>query len=207
MGKIATVLAASILLLAAATSHAGEGRSYLGGQVGMFLPIESSVSGSSGLSGKLTYDPGVVLAAVGGYEFGNGIRSEVELNFRHLTVDKLHSGADKVAVDSDIWCSGLMTNAYYDFNNRTRVTPYLGAGVGMAVVDFGKGSSKGTTLWTSDQEVTVAYQGIAGFAVRLGRHTSLDFAYHHYAVPTLHFDTLSSQFRGLNLSAGVRHWF
>jgi OmpA-OmpF porin, OOP family len=208
MEKLVQVLAGSLLLATAAASHAGEGGAYVGGQAGMFLPIESSVTGSFvGSSGKLAYNPGVVLAAVGGYQFGNGIRSEGELNFRHLTTDKLVTSGGPVAVDSDIWSCGVMTNVYYDFRTRTAVTPYLGAGVGLVVVDFGKGTSNGTARWTPDKDVSVAYQGIAGFALRIGSQTSLDFVYHHYAVPQLHFDTLAAQFRGLNLSLGVRHWF
>jgi opacity protein-like surface antigen len=208
MKKLAQLVAISLLLLTAAASHAGEGRVYAGGQAGMFLPLESSVTGNfDGASGTLTYNPGAVLAAVGGYEFGNGVRGEGELNLRHLTTDKLLSNGATVAADSDIWTYGFMANLYYDFRTRTAVTPYIGAGVGLAVVDFGRGTSNGTTLWTRDSSVSVAYQGIAGFAVSIGSQTSLDFVYHHYAVPTLHFETLSAQFRGLNLSAGVRHWF
>jgi len=209
MKKLVFVLAASLLIsLPSTASHAVEGRAYAGGQAGMFLPLESSVTGFfAGSSGKLTFNPGYVLTAVGGYEFGNGIRGEAEASFRHVTTDKLITGAGTVAVDSDIWAGGFMTNVYYDFRTRTAVTPFIGAGVGLVVVDFGKGVSNGTTMWSSDKDVSVAYQGIAGFAVSLGKQTSLDFVYHHYAVPMLHFDTLASQFRGINLSAGIRHWF
>ena len=208
MKKVAQVLAGLLLLPTAVASHAGEGCAYAGARAGMFLPIESSVTGTSGgLSGKVTYNPGVALAAVAGYQFENGVRGEGEVNFRQVSTDKLIGRGGEVALDSDIWSGGVMTNLYYDFRTRTVITPYIGAGVGLAVVEFGQGTSSGTTLWTSDREVSVAFQGIAGFALQVGPHTSLDFVYHHYAVPTLHFETLSAQFRGLNLSAGIRHWF
>ncbi|HBG05690.1 MAG: hypothetical protein A2075_11150 [Geobacteraceae bacterium GWC2_58_44] len=201
----------ALLSLSVAPSHAGEvpageGRLYLGGQGGMFLPIESSVSGG-GLSGKLSYHPGLVLAAVAGYEAGKGIRGEAELNFRKLTTDRLTTGATVVAVDSDIWTCGFMTNVYYDFRNRSAVTPYLGGGVGLIVAEFGRGTSNGTTLWPADRDLSIAYQGMAGFALQIDRQSSLDFVYHHYAVPSLHFDTLAAKFRGINLSAGLRHRF
>jgi len=211
MKKLVHVVTASLLSLAAAAPQAGAAaagteRAYLGGQAGMFLPIESTVSGS-GVSGKLDYDPGLVLAAVGGYRFDSGVRGEAEFNFRRLTTDKLISDETVVPVRSDIWSCGLMGNVYYDFNNRTAVTPYVGAGVGLVVAEFGKATANGTTLWTRDKDLSFAYQGIAGFALRISRLSSLDFVYHHYAVPSLHFDTLSAQFRGINLSAGFRQWF
>lgn len=172
----------------------------------MFLPIESSVSGG-GLSGKLSYDAGFVLAALAGYEFGNGLRGEAELNYRKLGTDRLNSGATGVPVQSEVWTGGFMTNVYYDFRNRTAVTPYLGGGIGVALAEFGRGTSNGATLWSADRDVSLSYQGIAGFALRITPRSSLDFVYHHYAVPSFHFDTLAAKFRGINLSAGFRHYF
>jgi opacity protein-like surface antigen len=184
----------------------GAGQYYLGGQAGMFLPIESSVSGE-GVSGKLTYHAGLVLALLGGYQFGNGWRAEAELNYRRLSTDRLSTGATAVSVDGDVWSGGFMTNLYYDFRNRTRVTPFVGGGVGLVVAEFGSATSNGTTLWSADRDVSFAYQGMAGFALRVAPRSELDFVYHHYAVPSFHFDTLAAKFRGLNLSAGFRHYF
>lgn len=171
----------------------------------MFLPVESSVGG--GVTGKLGYEAGLVLAALVGCEFGNGMRVEAELNYRRLGTDRLTTGATVVQVQSDIWTAGFMTNLYYDFRNRTRVTPYLGAGAGLVLAEFGKGTSNGAALWQSDRDLSFAYQGIAGFALRLTPDTTLDFVYHHYAVPSFHFETLSANFRGINLSAGIRQRF
>jgi opacity protein-like surface antigen len=205
---LAGILLSLSLSLMASASPASAGSAYLGGQAGMFLPIESSVSVEpAGPAGKLTYDPGIMLAAVGGYEFGNGIRGEGEFNFRRVTTDKFFSSGASAQVDSDVWSYGFMANLYYDILTRTLVTPYIGAGLGLAVVNFGKGTSNGTTLWSSGRDQSVAYQGIAGFALALGQQTSLDFVYHHYATPLLHFDTFNSQYKGLNLSMGLRHRF
>ena len=215
-GLLLVVALLSLLSFFPAVGHAASGsaaeggdaagRAYLGGQAGMFLPIESSVSGG-GVSGKLSYDAGMVLAAVAGYRFGNGWRGEAELNYRRLSTDQLTGGAAVVQVDSDIWSGGFMTNVYYDFRNRTRVTPYLGGGLGAVLAEFGTARSNATTLWNADREVSFAYQGIVGFALRIAPHTELDFVYHHYAVPSLHFDTLAAKFRGINLCAGFRHSF
>lgn len=201
-------LLAVSLLLPASVSHAVDGEIYAGGQAGMFLPIESSVSGDLvGEDAEVTYNAGVVLTAVAGYRFGNGLRGEGEFSYRRLTSDRLYNSAGDFAVDSGIRSYAVMANLYYDFRNKTVITPYVGAGIGGAAVRFGTGRSDGSAYWTSDNDLSFAYQGMAGFEFRIADHTSLDFVYHHFAIPRLHFDTLSAQFRGINLSLGVRHWF
>lgn len=202
------LLAVSLLLLPVPVCQAAEGGGYAGAQAGMFLPIESSAHGDYlGSGATVTYHPGVVLTALGGYQFGNGLRAEGEIDYRRLGTDRLRYGAGDAPADSDISSFSLLSNLYYDFRNRTPITPYIGAGVGLAVTRFHRGTSEGRLIWSSDADTTVAYQGIAGFEYRVARQTSLDFVYHHFAVPRLHFDTLSAQFRGINLSVGVRHWF
>jgi opacity protein-like surface antigen len=196
------------LLICAASAAAEELHSYVGAQAGMFLPIESLVSGERvAPDGKVTYHPGLVLSAVAGRQFGSGIRTEAEIDYRRLSSDRFINGGSTAKVASEIRNYGLMTNIYYDFRNRSAVTPYIGGGVGFAVTEFGRGSSNGAELWSDGRDVTIAYQGIGGFALRLSERSSLDFVYHHYAIPRLHFETLSAQFRGPNLSLGFRHWF
>lgn len=208
MIRFLAVIAAVTLLLAAPSVDACEGGAYVEGQVGMFLPIRSYVKGGfAEESSRLTFEPGIVVAALGGYEFPNGLRGEGEFNFRRLYLDKLSSDSGRVDAHGDVFTYGFMANLYYDFRNRTVVTPYVGAGIGFAVARFGKGTANDTELWSGDEDVSVAYQGIGGFTLRVTDRTSLDFAYHHYAVPRLHFETLSAQFRGPNLSLGLRHSF
>ncbi|HJV36751.1 outer membrane protein [Geomonas sp.] len=208
MTKLSLYLAFLLVLLTPPLSLAEEGRGYVGGQVGMFLPIKSSVTGDFPTgSGTLTYDPGLVLMATGGYRFANGLRGEGELNFRRVTTDKLSTAIGSAGVDGDVTCYGFMTNLYYDIPTPTVLTLYLGAGAGVVATRFSQGTSKGAVVWTEGHDVDFAYQGIAGFAIRLNDSTSLDLVYHHYAVPRLHFQPLSVEFRGLNLAAGIRHWF
>lgn len=202
------LLTTLFLLLSAGTAHALEGRGYAGGALGMFLPIESSVTGNFvPRDSKLTFNPGLAVLLQGGYQFANGFRAEGEASYRRLSSEELHTNGRIAPADSSITSYSLMANFYYDFLTRTVISPYLGAGVGVAQTRFGEASSNGNVLWTKDRDVTVAYQGIAGFACRISDDTSLDFVYHHFAIPRLHFKTLSAEFRGINLFVGIRHWF
>lgn len=202
------LLALSLLLPLPAARADETGGGYAGFQAGMFLPIKSSVSGAFvGEDADVTYNAGFIVTGVGGYEFGNGLRGEGEFSYRQLTTDTLVNGARMVDLRSDIRTYSFMANLYYDFRTRTVISPYVGAGVGLAYADFGKATTSGRLVWSSDTDTAAAYQGIAGFTVRLCDDTSLDFAYRHFAVPRLHFKTLSAQFRGPNLSVGIRRRF
>ena len=204
------IIAGTVLSLIwmASASCAEDKRAYLGLQAGMFLPLESAVTlEPAAVPGRLTWNPGVVLSAVAGYRFGNGLRGEGELNYRRVTTDKFYRDGAPVQVDADLWSCGVMANAYYDFRNRTAVTPFVGAGLGFALANLGRGTSGGNTLWNSGRDQSIAYQGIAGFSIALNDRSSLDFTYRHYGTPSLHFDTLSSQYKGINLSTGIRYWF
>jgi opacity protein-like surface antigen len=197
-----------LLLSLAVPTQAAAGQGYAAAQAGMFLPIKGSVTGNFvGDDATVTYNPGVVLALLGGYQFNNGLRGEGEVDYRRVSTDSLYNHDLGVQADSDIWSYGFMANLYYDFKNRTAITPYVGGGVGMAVVRFEQGTARARTLWSSDEDVAVAYQGIAGFALKIADDTSLDFVYHHFAIPRLHFNQLSAEFRGINVSVGIRHWF
>jgi opacity protein-like surface antigen len=204
------ILIMSLLVLVSFphSASAGPGRGYVGAQLGMFLPIRSNVTGDfPGGGGELTYDPGLAVFATTGYRLSRSTRVEAEVNFRRLHTDRLYVGDYSTPVHSTVWAHGFMANIYYDFVTRTVVTPYIGAGVGFAWVEFDRGSGNGLPLWKEDNDLSVAYQGIAGFAVQLTDATYLDFAYRHFAVPRLHLEQLSAQFRGPNVSLGIRHYF
>lgn len=204
------IIAGAVLSITwmASASCAEERRAYLGLQAGMFLPLESAVTlEPAAVPGRLTWNPGIVLSAVAGYRFNNGLRGEGELNYRRATTDKFYRDGAPAQVDANLWSCGIMANAYYDFRNRTAVTPFVGAGLGFALANLGTGTSGGSTLWKSGRDQSIAYQGIAGFSIALNDRTSLDFTYRHYGTPSLHFDSLSSQYKGINLSTGLRYWF
>lgn len=185
---------------------AEEAGAYLGGQAGMFLPLESEVTGN-GFKGKLGYHPGFVLDAALGYRFTRHLRAEGEVNFRRANTDQLTSFGTSRQVDGHVRSYGVMANAYFDFANRTAITPFIGGGAGYMVARLGRGSSGNATLWSADRDGSFAYQGMVGFELALSRQTSLDFVYRHYAVPSLRFDDLSARLRGINLVAGVRRRF
>lgn len=90
-------------------------------------------------------------------------RAEIEASYRNSDIDSPAGG--------DVSSTALMANAYYDLENDTRFTPYIGAGIGVAHVDFDTaGGDEGTEF---------AYQGIVGvnYAIDPKWHVGAEYRY------------------------------
>ncbi|MBO1073184.1 OmpA family protein [Roseomonas marmotae] len=124
----------------------------------------------SNMNGKFDDGWGGVLSI--GYGFGNGLRAEIEGNYRENDTRKLtNNGVDLPGISGRVRNYGVMVNALYDFNMNWPVTPYLGAGVGYAWTKYDSVGSRfftptglGRAVSTNDTDGNFAYQGIAGLA-------------------------------------------
>ncbi|MES2713192.1 MAG: OmpA family protein [Pseudomonadota bacterium] len=100
-----------------------------------------------------------------GYGFGNGLRLEVEGNFRTNDADRLQVGATRFSSGGTIRSYGAMVNALYELPLGP-VQPYIGGGVGYIIHDYDvRGRSGITSVAISDTEGNFAFQGIAGVAI------------------------------------------
>ncbi len=107
-----------------------------------------------------------------GWGFGNGLRVELEGNYRSNDVNRvgLTQAGAAVAVSQRsgyITTMGVMVNALFDFNLGP-VMPYIGVGVGYGWHRWSNVGATGNGVATtriSDTDGQFAYQGIAGLAV------------------------------------------
>jgi outer membrane protein OmpA-like peptidoglycan-associated protein len=102
-----------------------------------------------------------------GFGFGNGLRAEVEGNYRQNDVDQLKVGSAKLpGIGGTARTYGAMVNALYDFHLGLPVVPYVGAGVGYAWTDYNlvRTRSPAATFNVDDTDGQFAFQGIAGAA-------------------------------------------
>ena len=107
-----------------------------------------------------------------GWGFGNGLRLEVEGNYRQNDVDKVTATGFGGVSGGTARSYGAMFNVLYDFGSAWGwpVYPYLGLGAGYAVHDYDNvtlraRSSPGPTLpqfRIDDSDGRFAYQAIAG---------------------------------------------
>jgi opacity protein-like surface antigen len=117
-----------------------------------------------------SFKTGFVLGGNAGIEWGSGLRTEVELAFRqnnsknhvhlrtHYSYGSQGSGGPGYTLDAQdnevpanlrLRAWSLMANAWYDFDLGLPITPYVGGGIGMAMVkisgNLGRTNYAGTT--------------------------------------------------------------
>ncbi|WP_458096819.1 OmpA family protein [Roseomonas sp. WA12] len=128
-----------------------------------------------------------------GWGFGNGVRAEIEGNYRQNEVDKIGGfGSANTTrafrnTDGTIRQYGVMANAFYDFViPGFPVQPYIGAGAGYVWTEYD--GVRATRLPAGANSVLIddtagkfAYQGIAGLALPIsaapGLALTLEYRY------------------------------
>ncbi len=128
-----------------------------------------SVSGVSvNTSGHAKFGSGFVGVGSIGYGLGNGLRLELEGDFRD---NKQHGVSGAAGAGGDEEKYGAMVNALYDFNFGLPVVPYLGVGVGYQHVGLSNGRFYGynPNFFVREQssQDKLGYQAILGVAYNL----------------------------------------
>ncbi|PZP40135.1 MAG: hypothetical protein DI585_01755, partial [Pseudomonas fluorescens] len=144
-----TMIALSAALVAVAGSASAEGWT----RDGLYAGVKGGVTQAQDQSFNTEYDTGFTTGAFVGKKMGN-MRAELEGIYEQSDMD---GNAGKTTF------YGAMANGYYDFQNSTAFTPYVGAGLGYGKVRYG-GFPAGVA---SSSEDTLAYQGIAGVGYEL----------------------------------------
>ncbi len=153
------LLAATMLALPLAAQAQPVTGLYIGAGAGINL-LQSTKDRGVEVSTDLGY-VGVVSV---GYGFGNGLRLEVEGNYRSNDVDRIDVGRTRFSSGGSVTSYGLMANALYEFALGP-VQPYVGVGVGYIIHDYDIRGRSGTTVRTfSNDDGNFGFQGIVGAA-------------------------------------------
>ena len=159
---------------------------------GLYARLEGGVSFPENLKQDLSFNPNIVFvvappsrqtvdagtgyAAGGaiGFRYENGVRTELEYRYQSSEIDDVSfdAGAPMVFPDASLTAHLLMTNVVYEFRNSSRLTPFIGGGVGGAWVKSSLGVGDAT-----DTDLTYAYQGRAGVALAINRSTRVGVEY------------------------------
>ena len=171
-----------------------------------------------------------------GYGFGNGIRLEIEGNYRTNPVNRARlTLPDGSSISNSIGRTlsyGGMVNALYDFNLASfgvpTISPYIGAGAGYGTAQIRHVSNRvvtpaATQLGTvTANNGSIAVQGIAGVAFGLGQYVpglALTLEYRYYTTLQTSIELQSSsgatrtrtssdiQAANQSIMAGVRYSF
>ncbi len=209
MKKVLVVLFSLALFVGFSVTTASAGV-YISGNLGAVFLNDSDVD-TADFDGdiELSFDNGGVAAFAFGTTIGNAGRIEVELASRVSDIDEVdfeHLG--KFDVDGDITAVSLMGNAYYDFKNESRITPFIGGGFGFSnvEVDVDEISDIDDTDFKDDDDV-MAYQIMLGIGFAATEQLSIDLQYRYFATADPEIDNEDYEYQTHNVMLGLRYSF
>lgn len=172
------LLAVTSMLAFAAAAQAEEGF-YVGIAGGANNVHDDKVSGT-GINAGAEYDWGYAAMGSLGYQYNNGLRSELELGYRRNDMDSIGS----VSAQGNVDAMSAMLNVLYDFDLSDMVNTYVGVGGGVVQVDY-NGFRAGGVPVINDSDTVPAIQGIAGASIPLSSQTDafLNYQYLHAIDP------------------------
>lgn len=174
-------LALGLVLLLAGTSWAAGGTyiSVFGGATWL-NKVEEDINAD--LDFDTGYHAGLAVGTRIGSLEGAEFRAELEVAYRENEpefADDLGGRGVNIELHGHVKAYSLMVNTYLDFPNDTFCTPYLGAGLGAARVDYRLKTIGRATV--DDHDNVAAYQLMAGFNFALTERVSLDTEYRYFA--------------------------
>jgi opacity protein-like surface antigen len=127
---------------------------------------------------KVSFDPGFA----GNFNFGVDLTEALSLNFQtgfsYNSINTSGAGAAFGGNFADIYQYPIMANLIFRAPLPGGLTPYVGAGYGGMVSEL-ELYSRG--FYSSDTDITPAYQVLAGLQCALNRHTEIGVGYRFLA--------------------------
>ena len=200
MKKCVVVLFALALVFTA--SYASAEGLYVKGILGATMPTDSTVdvSGQSVPADNGDYDfefdSGWLFGAAVGSDLGNNVRVEGEIAYSSADVDTIE-GDDASDFEVSGWT--YLLNCYYDIDNGSSVTPFIGAGIGAATVEFDDDGD-------DDDDTVFAYQVSAGIGYAVNDSTTIELGYRYLATSDPEFEDgdVEAEYGSHNFAIGVR---
>ncbi|MFO7604741.1 MAG: outer membrane beta-barrel protein [Desulfurivibrionaceae bacterium] len=201
------IIAGSIMLLSLSTSaYSATETPYLSGSlgIGFFNDAEVSPSDPAIASYDIEADPGFALAMAVGYDFTYRTgRMELEVVYQNNSLNKAVTAGGDVALAEDIDSFAVLTNGYWDFPTHSRWTPFLSAGLGLALVNV----DDNTAYLGNDYDTVFAYQIGAGIGYAVNRKITVDCKYRYFATANAEFESGEVEYASHNIYAGMRYSF
>ena len=170
--KLLLATAGAIVLSASAQAEEGWYLSVAGGA----NHIHDDKVRGTGFNQEIEYDLGYAAQGAIGYQYDNGLRTEVEAGYRTNDVDTIAAG--RATGDANVYSA--MVNVLYDFDiSDTGLDTYVGVGAGVAHIDYDTVSPAGGSI-VDDSDTTPALQGMAGVSYEVGDATELYVNYNYF---------------------------
>ena len=211
-----TICFCLVLLLSSIVVIAADGP-YVSGNIGASWLSNADFDGSvPGIrfSSEVEFDTGIHLGAAFGYDFGE-FRVEGEFGyqsheFEEMTDFELNGiPRSDVDADGDIDAFIFLINGFYDIDTGTKLTPYLGGGIGFArleIKDLFVGGVDIRIVRGDDDDTVFAYQLAGGIAYEITEEIFADLSYRYVATSESDFAGLE-EYNSHNLVAAIRFSF
>ncbi|WP_339481265.1 MULTISPECIES: outer membrane protein [unclassified Pseudomonas] len=157
-----------------------------------------------------------------GWRFPVGLRPEVELSYRRNTLDqfnnRVYEGGGSIEGKGEEQASSLMANLWYDIPNLpaplSRFTPYVGGGLGYAVLTIKGLEAGGVEFGGTHRDTVSAWQLGAGIAYELSEHWSMSLDYRYFKTGEANFGKIQglppadveTEYNAQSLMLGLRYW-
>jgi OmpA-OmpF porin, OOP family len=175
------------------------------------LPASAQAQEAGGLYGRIDggYSPGVsaeidttALVGVGadqkdgylvsgaiGYATESGFRVEGELSHRKNGL----KASPTLDPGGKLNATSMMLNGFYEFGgSEAKIRPYLGVGAGVAFAKLrAENNAPLLPVSINDKSTSLAYQGMAGVAVKMSDKLAVDVGYRYFVAPKIKGAALS----------------
>jgi opacity protein-like surface antigen len=194
-----------MLILPGVSSAAQKIQPYISAQVGGTYLTDAQISDYYG-GASLDYTPGFSAGLAGGAKYGM-FRVEGEFGYQINEIDMINSydteedGLYTGEGKGDVSAYTFLINGYADFDTGTPFTPFVTAGMGMAIVEL----NNFMTMNNSDN--VFAYQVGAGLSYAINPKMNVDLKYRYLATTDPSFGGMDAEFASHNLYLGFRYNF
>lgn len=212
--KLVPVFLFALLLPGAAAAQGAQGGVYLELRAGAVFLNDLELDDNFLDEGET--DTGWLVDGAVGYAHDSGLRGELALGYRRNELDELTAGAISADAEGDISAFTAMANGYYDFHldkygargAAANLTPFIGAGAGVAVVTAKIDEVGGVDIGDDrDSDAVFAYQGIAGLSYAFTPNIAASVSYAYFATTDPNFDGAKVDYSSHNVMAGFRYTF
>lgn len=205
MGKKLFLIAIGLLVPIFALDLCEAGSFYANGNVDLVRLQDTDLT-ESGVSRETTFDSGFGFGGGGGYDF-DFLRVEGEIVYRRNDVNKVSTAQyGNVDGSGDLSALSFMLNGFYDFKNRTFITPYIGGGMGVALLDLSTVTAETIRISGGDDTV-FAYQLEAGFNNAINESMSFDIGYRYFSTTDPSLGGTDAEYKSHNLVIRFRYVF
>lgn len=129
------------------------------------------------------FDTGWAALGALGYDYGNGVRGELEVGYRDNDGEIVIDGPEGFFDSANVKALTIMANGLYDYDTGSSFTPFIGFGLGAAQVD-----GDFTGIFSDDKAWAFAYQFIGGLNIGMSDRMELFADYRYLATAGLEWD-------------------